>query len=56
MIKLWKIKDGISIKITWALLLYLSSLTQQFCTRFDNNEINISGAQNGMMWSVGHLS
>ena len=32
----------------------LSSLTQQFRTRFDNNEIDISGAQNGVMWSVGH--
>ena len=25
-------------------------------TSFDGNEIDISGAQNGVMWSVGHLS
>ena len=34
----------------------LSSLTQQFCISFDDNEIDISGAQNGVMWSVGRLS
>ena len=34
----------------------LSSLTQQFCTSFDGNEIDISGAQNCVIWSVGHLS
>ena len=34
----------------------LSSLTQRFCTSFDGNEINISGAQSGVMWSVGHRS
>ena len=35
----------------------LCSLTQQFCTSFDGNEveIDISGAQNGVIWSVGHL-
>ena len=36
----------------------LCSLTQQFCTSFDGNEveIDISGARNGVIWSVGHLS
>ena len=34
----------------------LSSLTQQFCVSFDGNEIDVSGTQNGVMWSVGHLS
>ena len=34
----------------------LSSLTGRFCKSFDDNEINISGAQNGVMWSVWHLS
>ena len=34
----------------------LSSLTQRFCTSFDGNEIDISGAQNGVIWSAGHLS
>ena len=31
----------------------LSSLTQQVCKRLDSNEIDISGTQNGVMWSVG---
>ena len=30
----------------------LSLLTQRFCTSFDGNEIDISGAQNGVIWSV----
>ena len=34
----------------------LGSLTQQFCTSFDGNELDVSGAQNGVIWSVWHLS
>ena len=34
----------------------LSLLTQQFCASFDGNEIDISGAQNGVMWSLEHFS
>ena len=34
----------------------LRSLTQRFYMSFDGNEIDISGIQNGVIWSVEHLS